>query len=74
MWPVRVHSPIFYCCQLSLTLNTGNGRYAVTFVFPERQSLRYGLWSALSGHAIRITVRVHPNFPYSVRPSYNLYS
>jgi len=59
--------PVFYCCQLNSTLNTGNGRHAVTFVLPERQGLRYGLWSALASHAIRITVRLHPKLPALVR-------
>ena len=74
MWPVRVHSPLILL--LSAQFDTGNGRHAVTFILSERQGLRYGLWSALASHAIRITVRLHPKLPALVqlRPSYNHYS
>ena len=72
MWPVRVHSPLILL--LSAKFDTGNRRHAVTFVLTERQGLRYGLWSALASHAIRITVRLHPEVPVLVRLRPCLYS
>jgi len=74
MWPVRVHSPLILL--LSTQFDTGNRRHAVTSVLPlpERQGLRYGLWSALASHAIRLTVRLYPEFPVLVRLRPYLYS
>jgi len=65
-------APLSSCCQLKF--DTGNRRHALTFVLPERQGLRHGLWSALASHAIRITVRLYPELPVLVRLRPYLYS